>query len=162
MALCWAGTGFWEIDYRLQEKFKHKILSVGRDRVSSFSIIMLVVVLAICLPRGLRPIRGHRAIQREAGYWLKENAGQKEFIVIASSPQESFHAGAKWCKLRGKTYAEVINNARGKGADFVIIDRKTDKTCPDFRDSVKADDLEIFTKKFEKSPKKIVIYKLKN
>jgi len=161
MALCWAGTGFWEIDYRLQEKFKDKSLSVGRDRVSRFSIIILVVVMAICLPRGLRPIRGHRAIQREVGYWLKENAGQKEFIVVAPSPQESFHAGAKWYELEGKTYAEVIDNARGKGADFMIIDRDIDKICPDFRDSVKADDLEIFTKKFEKSHKKIVIYKLK-
>lgn len=161
MALCWAGTGFWEIDYRLQEKFKDKSLSVGRGRVSSFSIIILVVVMAICLPRGLRPIRGHRAIQREVGHWLKENAGQKEFIVVASSPQESFHAGAKWYELKGKTYAEVINNAREKGADFIIIDKDIDKICPDFRDSVKADDLEIFTKEFEKSHKKIVIYKLK-
>jgi len=161
MALCWAGTGFWEIDYRLQGKFKDKSLSVGRDRVSRFSIIILVVVIAICLPRGLRPIRGHRAIQREAGYWLKENAGQKEFIVAAPSPQESFHAGAKWYQLEGETYAEVINNARGKGADFMIINRDIDKICPGFRDSAKADDLEIFTKKFEKSHKKIVIYRLK-
>lgn len=162
MALCWAGTGFWEIDYRLQEKFKDKSLSVGRDRISCFSIIILFVIMAICLPRALRPIREHRAIQREVGYWLKENAGQKDFAVVSLSPQESFYAGAKWHKLEGKTYAEIINNARRKGADFMIINRNVDKICPDFRGSVKADDLEIFTKKFEKSPKKIVIYKLKN
>jgi len=149
MALCWAGTGFWEIDYRLQEKFKDKSLSVGRGRVSSFSIIILVVVMAICLPRALRPIREHRAIQREAGYWLKENAGQKDFAVVSPSPQESFYAGAKWHKLEGDTYAEVINNAREKGADFIIIDKDIDKICPDFRDSVKADDFVIFRKKFE-------------
>lgn len=160
MALCWAGTGFWEIDCRLQEKFKYKILSVCGGRISRFSIIILVVVMAICLPKGLRPIREHRAIQREVGYWLRENAGQKEFIVVAPSPQESFHAGAKWYKLEGKTYAEVINNAREKGADFIIIDRSIDKICPDFKDSVKADDLEIFTNKFEKSQRKIVVYKL--
>ncbi len=162
MALCWAGAGFWEIDYRLQEKFKDKSLSVGRDRMSCFSVIILVVIMAICLPRALRPIRKHRAIQREAGYWLRENAGKKEFVVVASSPQESFYAGAKWHRLEGDTYAEVINNAKRKGADFMIINRNVDKICPDFRDSVKADDLEIFTKKFEKSQKTIVIYKLKN
>jgi len=161
MALCWAGTGFWEIDYRLQEKFKDKSLSIGRSTVSRFSIIILVVIMAICLPRALRPIREHRAIQREAGYWLKENAGQKDFAVVSPSPQESFYAGAKWHKLEGDTYAEVINNAGRKGADFIIIDKNIDKICPDFRDSVKTDDLEIFTKKFEKSRKTIVIYKLK-
>jgi 4-amino-4-deoxy-L-arabinose transferase-like glycosyltransferase len=161
MALCWAGIGFWEIDYRLKEKFKNKFLTIGEAKISHFSIIILVVIIAICLPRGLRPIRGHRAIQREVGYWLKENVGQEEFIIVAPSPQESFHAGAKWYELEGKTYAEVINNARGKGADFMIVNRDIDKICPDFRDLVKADDLEIFTKKFEKNHKKIVIYKLK-
>ncbi len=161
MALCWAAAGFWEIDYRLQQKFKDKSLSVGKGGISRFSIIILVIVMAVCLPKGLRPIRGHRAIQKKVGYWLKENAGQKEFIVMASSPQESFHAGAKWYKLKGKTYAEVISNAREKRADFIIINKKADKICPDFRDSVKADDLEVFTNKFENSDKKIVIYKLK-
>jgi hypothetical protein len=93
---------------------------------------------------------------------LKENAGKKDFTVVSLSPQESFYARAKWHKLEGDTYRDVISNARGKKADFIIIGKGIDKICPDFRDSVKADDLEIFTKKFEKSPKKIVIYKLKN
>ncbi len=161
MALCWAGTGFWEIDYGLQEKFENKSLSVGKGRISRFSIIILVVIMAICLPRALRPIRKHRAIQREAGYWLKENAGEKDFAVVSPSPQESFYAGAKWYKLEGKTYEEIINTARKKGADYLIINKNIDEICPDFIDSVKAEDLEIFTKKFEKSPKNIIIYKLK-
>jgi hypothetical protein len=161
MALCWAATGFWEIDYRLQGKFEDKSLPVGVYRMSYFSIMILAVIMAICLPRALRPIRGHRAIQREAGCWLRENAGQKEFIVVASSPQESFHAGAKWYDLEGKTYAEIIGNARARGADFMIIDRDIDKICPNFGDAVKAGDLELFTEKFKKSHRRIVIYKLK-
>ena len=161
MALCWAGTGFWEIDYRLQEKFEDKSLSVGGYNISCFSIIILVVIMAICLPRALRPIRGHRAIQREAGHWLRENAEQEEFIVVAPSPQEAFHAGAKWYVLKGQIYAEVLSNAKRKGADFIIIDKDIDKICPNFRDSAKTDGLEIFTRKFEESHKKIVIYKLK-
>ena len=45
--------------------------------------------------------------------------------------------------------------------DFIIINKDIDKICPDFIESVKAEDLEIFTKKFEKSSKNIIIYKLK-
>ncbi len=161
VALCWAGAGFWEIDYRLQERFKDKTFSMGGSEISRFSAIILIVVMAICLPRGLRPIRGHRAIQREAGYWLKENVEQGEYIIVAPAPQETFYAGAKWYKLEDKTYAEVINNARQRKADFIITDKDIDKICPDFRDSVDANDLEVFTRKFEKSNKKIVIYKLK-
>jgi 4-amino-4-deoxy-L-arabinose transferase-like glycosyltransferase len=161
MALCWAGTGFWEIDYRLREKFKDKGLLVGGHNISRFSLIILVAIMAICLQRGLRPIRGHRAIQRKAGYWLKENAEKKHFTVVSPSPQEAFHAEAKWYELKGKTYVEVLSNAKKNEADFIIIDKDIDKICPDFRDSVKADDLEILTRNFEKSSKKIVIYKLK-
>ncbi|MHC4111743.1 MAG: hypothetical protein ACYSUY_11760, partial [Planctomycetota bacterium] len=161
MALCWAGTGFWEINYRLQEKFKEKSLSVGGYNISCFSIIILVAIMTICLPRGLRPIRGHRAIQREAGHWLRENAEQEEFIVVAPSPHEAFHAQAKWYKLEGKTYAELINNAKAKNADFIIIDKDIDKICPDFKESVESNDLEISTKKFLQNNRKIVIYKLK-
>jgi len=161
IALSWAGTGFWEIDYRLQDKFKDKNLSTGIGNINRFSIIVLVIITAICLPRALRPIRAHRAVQKEAGYWLKENAGQKDFIVVSPSLQEAFYAGAKWYLLEGNSYIEVINNAREKGADFIIINKDINKICPDFIDSVKTEDLEIFTNIFEKSPKKIVIFKLK-
>jgi hypothetical protein len=117
--------------------------------------------MTICLPRGLRPIRGHRAIQREAGHWLRENAEQEEFIVVAPSPQEAFHAGAKWCVLKGRIYAEVLSNAKANNADFIIIDKNIDKICPDFKESVDSNDLEISTKKFLQNNRKIVIYKLK-
>ncbi len=163
MALCWAGTGFWEIDYRLQEKFKNKSLTIGEAKISHFSIIILVVIIVICLPRGLKPIRGHRAIQKEAGYWLKAyaGAGQEKIIVVSPSPQEAFYAKAKWYDLEGSTYTEIINNATLKEADFIIIDRNIDKMCPDFRGSIRSDDLELLTDKFEKSKRKIIIYKLK-
>jgi 4-amino-4-deoxy-L-arabinose transferase-like glycosyltransferase len=161
MALCWAGAGFWEIDYRLQEKFKDKSLSVGGYKISCFSIIILVAIMAICLPRGLRSIRENRDIQREAGHWLRENTEKEEFIVVAPSPQEAFHAQAKWYKLEGKTYAELVNNAKAKNADFIIINKDIDKICPDFKESVDSNDLEISTKKFLENNRKIVIYKLK-
>jgi 4-amino-4-deoxy-L-arabinose transferase-like glycosyltransferase len=161
IALSWAGAGFWEIDYRLQEKFKDKNLSIGSSNINRYSIIILIVIAGICLPRALRPIRAHRVVQKEAGYWLKENAGQKDFIVVSPSHQEAFYAGAKKYTPEGKTYTEIINNAREKGAAFIIINKDIDKICPNFIESVKTEDLEIFTNKFEKSPQKIVIYKLK-
>ena len=160
MALGWAGAGFWEIDHRLQAKFEDKNVSLGAGRISKVSAAILVILVAACLPRGLRTIRGHRAIQREVGCWLKENAGQEDFVVASLSPQVAFHAGARLCKLEGGTYAQLISNAREKGVDFVVINEDIDTNCPDFRDSVKSDDLEIFTNRFEKNRRKILVYKL--
>jgi 4-amino-4-deoxy-L-arabinose transferase-like glycosyltransferase len=161
IALSWAGVGFWEIDHRLQERYKEKSLVIGGYNINLNSIIVLAIIVAICLPRALRPIRSHRAVQKEAGYWLKEHAGQKNFVVVAPSLQESFYAGAKWHLLKGKTYKEIINNAREQKADFLIVNKDIDEICPDFIESIRTEHLEIFTKKFENSSKKIVIYKLK-
>lgn len=161
MTLCWAGAGFWEIDHRLQSRSQDKKLSVGLGRMSRISVALLLAIIVICLPRALRTIRGHRAIQREVGYWLRENAGQKEFVVASLSPQIAFHAEAKQCQLEGRTYAELISKAREKHADFIVTDENLDAICPDFRDSVNSDDLEIFTRRFEKSDRKILVYKLK-
>lgn len=160
IALGWAGAGFWEIDYRLQHKHENKALSLDAGRINRVSMVILVVLVVTCLPRALRTIRGHRAIQREVGYWLKENAGQEDFVVASLSPQVAFHAGARRCKLEGGTYAQLISNAREKGVDFVVINDTIETNCPDFRDSVKSEDLEIFTNKFEKSRRKILVYKL--
>jgi hypothetical protein len=123
--------------------------------------LVLAILVAICLPRALKTIRGHRAVQREVGCWLKENAGQEDFVVASLSPQIAFHAGAKQCQLKGQTYAELMSNAREDGVDFIVADRNLDTICPDFRDSVSPDDLEIFTARFAMSGRKILVYKLK-
>jgi len=161
ITLSWAGAGFWEIDHRLQSRPDDRKLSWGLGEMSRVSVAILAAIMVICLPRALRTIRGHRAIQREVGYWLKENAEQKEFVVASLSPQIALHAGATQCQLEGRTYAELMSNVRKDGADFMIGDENLDALCPDFRDSVNSDDLEILTRKFENSDRKMVVYKVK-
>lgn len=161
MALCWAGVGFWEINYYLQEKFRNKTFYIGEVLISHFSVVILVIILIICLTKGMLPIRQHRAVQKEVGYWLKENTKQKEFIVISQSPQEAFYAEAKWYDLECGTYNEIINYAKEKDATYIIIDKNINQICPDFKKFVKADDMEILTTQFQESNREIIIYKLK-
>jgi len=161
VTLCWAGAGFWEIDSRFQGRAGDKKLSWGLGGMSRVSMALLLVITVICLPRALKTIRGHRAVQREVGCWLKENAEQREFVVASLSPQIAFHAGAKQCRLEGQTYAELVSNAREDGADFIVADKNLDTICPDFRNSVSPDDLEIFTAGFAMSGRSILVYKLK-
>ncbi len=160
IALCWAGVGFWEINDRLLLKFKTNVYRIGGEKISLISIMILLAIGALCLPKGLKPIRPHREIQKTVGYWLKENAGRKELTIAANKPQEAFYAGAKFYNLEKSHYEEIISQLKKANADFLIVDKDIDDICPEFKDKLKESDLEVFSTAFESSDRKIIIYKV--
>ncbi|MBN2181967.1 MAG: glycosyltransferase family 39 protein [Sedimentisphaerales bacterium] len=160
IALCWASVGFWEINDRLLQKCKMRPFIIGKEKISRTSIIILLVVGVLCLPKGLMPIRTNRAIQKEVGCWLGENAGMKDFIVAANKHQEAFYAGAKSYILKPGNYEEIIKQIREANADFLILDDSMEKTCPEFMDMIKENDLEVFSTAFENRERGIIIYKV--
>jgi 4-amino-4-deoxy-L-arabinose transferase-like glycosyltransferase len=160
IALCWAGVGFWEVNDRLLEKYPTRKWKFGPELISRYSIMILLVIAVLCLPKGLRPIRSHRAIQKKAGYWLRENAGKSDFTVMANNSQEAFYAGGRLLRMVKGSYDDVIIQARAAKADFIIIDKHIDRICPEFKSMVRQDDLEVISAEFEDSDRKIVIYKV--
>lgn len=161
MALSWAALGFWEIDNQLLQKFRTSECRIGKEKISRISLMILLVIAVLCLPKGLKPIRANRSIQKKVGYWLKEHAGKDKLVILATKPQEAFYAGAKFYELRKGSYEEAINQAKEINPDFVIIDRNIKDICPGFNDMVKQEDLEVFSREFESSKRKIVVYKLR-
>ncbi len=160
MALCWSAIGFWEVNDRLLEKYPARKWKFGPELISLYSIMILLIIAGVCLPKGLKPIRSNREIQRKAGYWLKENAGIKNFTVLAYNSQEAFYAGARMQKMVKGSYDDVIIQARAAKADFIIIDKHIDRICPEFKSMVRQDDLEVISTEFEHSDRRIVIYKV--
>lgn len=161
MALSWAAVGFWEINERLSEWALARGTASARRRSFLLVSIIMLAVLVASLPKGLKPIRAHRAGQKEVGRWLKENSGLKEFTVASRKPQETFYAGAHFRRIYRTSYGEIISEARRARADFIIVDKDLDKQCPHFRESINAEDLEIFSRRFENTHRKTVIYRLK-
>lgn len=161
IALCWAGVGFCEMDSWFQGKPREKICFFKEIEFSRSALVILLVIVAIGLQRGLRPIRHHRVDQKQAGLWLRQNSELDNFSVVSMSPQESYYAGGKWHKLKGSTYSEMLNYTREKNADFLIVDKGVREVCPDFKALAKKEDMEVFTNEFEKSSRNIVIYELK-
>jgi hypothetical protein len=169
MALCWAGVGFWEINERLSEwtLARHtarmgKTASARRWSFLLSSIIMLAIVGA-SLPKGLKPIRAHRAWQKEVGHWLKENSGLEEFTIASQRPQEAFYAGSHFYQLKppGGSYEDIMLKTRAARVDFIIVDKKFDRICPDFWDKFDPQDLEIVIHQLEKVSDRATIYRLK-
>ena len=160
MALSWAGVGFWEINDRFLRNPKVKIQNIGKEKICTASIIIFCIIVAACLPKGLRPIRANRATQKAVGLWMKGNAGMSEFKIAARKPQEAFYAGAEFYCLKQGKYEDIIKQIREEKADFLIVDKDIKTICPDFWDSMNENDLEPFSSKFEDTNKEIIIYKI--
>lgn len=163
MALSWAGVGFWEIEGRLSEwALARGTSSARRWSVISISAIMLAV-LGASLPKGLNPIRAHRAWQKEVGHWLKENSGLEEFTIASQRPQEAFYAGSHFYQLKppGGSYEDIMLKTRAARVDFLIVDKKFDIICPDFWNKFDPQDLEIVIHQLAKVSDRATIYRLK-
>jgi len=161
MALSWAAVGFWEIDERFSEWGPVQGKASARHWSFLTSSIIILAILGACLPRGLRPIRAHRAWQKEVGRWLKENSGLAEFTIASQKPQEAFYAGAGFHRVTWGSYEDIMLKARSAGADFLIVDRKFDRICPDFWNKLNPQDLELVSHPLAKIDEHAKIYRLK-
>ncbi|KPJ63391.1 MAG: hypothetical protein AMS15_00450 [Planctomycetes bacterium DG_23] len=161
MALSWAAVGFWEINERVSERALSRGTLSARRWSFLISSLIMVAILGACLPKGLRPIRAHRAWQKEIGRWLKENSGTKEFTIASRKPQEAFYAGAGFQQLKPGTYENIMREARAARVDFLIVDSKFDEICPDFWSKFSPEDLELVSHPLAKIDEHAKIYRLK-
>ncbi len=157
LSLFWAGTGILEIKRYLE---KNKI-----SHPEKIMFILILLVILIQLPQGLKPERRHRAEEKEIGLWLKQNT-PPDAIVMSNSPQEAFYAdrdfillpkGISTRRYRGKSYHEIIQYAKAKGVRYLLVNRNTHELNPDFIDSIQSTDLKEI---FKKADQELIIYEV--
>jgi hypothetical protein len=141
LSLFWAGTGILEI-----RKYLAKIKIFHPEKVI---YLFILFVILIQLPQCLRPERRHRAEQKRIGLWLNQNT-PSDAIIMSNSPQEAFYANREFVLLPqgtlvrgkpGKSYEEIICFARERGIQYILVDRYTPETNPDFMKSIQESDL---------------------
>ena len=145
LSLLWAGAGVFEMK-RYLEKMK------GTNAEKVIFLLILCVILSQ-LPQSLKPERNFRAGQKGVGLWLKQNTPQ-DAIIMSNSPQEAFYAGREFVLLPpgisvrgnpGKSYQEIISDAKTKGIRYILVNQNTHETNPGFIESIRSSDLrEIF------------------
>jgi 4-amino-4-deoxy-L-arabinose transferase-like glycosyltransferase len=145
LSLFWVGIGITEM-----KKYLEKFGIHNPEKVISFIVLLAILIQ---LPQGLTPIRRHRAEQRKVGLWLKQNTPQ-DTIIMSNSPQETFYADREFMMLpseisrpgyRGQSYDEIIHYARTKGVRYILVNKNTHESNPDFIESIRPTDLkEIF------------------
>jgi 4-amino-4-deoxy-L-arabinose transferase-like glycosyltransferase len=147
----WAALGFLGFLGWVKERSKE-----GRFQ-KKFSAISLILILVVLFVQG-RVIHtgGHRFIQREAGFWMKDHL-LKKAKVMSRLPQEAFYADLPWIMIPNKSYEEIINVAHSKGVQYLIIDEEVEKDLPDMAKKLKEGDFELLLD-LKKKNQRIRIY----
>jgi 4-amino-4-deoxy-L-arabinose transferase-like glycosyltransferase len=145
LSLFWAGEGILEI-----KRYLEKIRISNPEKVTA--LFIMVVVLSQ-LPQSLTPERRSRADQKKVGLWLKQNTPQ-DAILMSNSPIEAFYADREFTMLPqgistpgnpGKSYSEIIKDAKMGGVRYILVNRHTHEMNPGFIESIQSTDLkEIF------------------
>ncbi len=144
-SLLWAGTGILEM-----KRYLEKIKGAHAEKVI---FLFVFVVILSQLPQSLKPERSFRAEQKKVGVWLKQNT-PPDAIIMSNSPQEAFYADREFKPLPqgiptpenpGKSYNEIIRYGKTKGVRYILVNKNTHETNPDFIESIQPTDLkEIF------------------
>lgn len=118
------------------------------DRKSqSWFFILVIIGLAICTPKLLRPIHSDKKAYKAAAQWLKENT-QKHDLIAVFDKRISFYAERKGL---------VFDKNIPVGARYAVTVVKNEDDNPDADTSVKK---ELSFSIDQKKTKKIVIYKI--
>lgn len=84
---------------------------VSEGKLQRWFFVLLIIGLAICMPKLLRPIRIEKKGYRLAAEWLKENTASRDIIVV---PDEriSFYAERKGVRKLGKSVKYVVKRLK--------------------------------------------------
>jgi len=126
ISLPWAAFGFVGLINWISPRLKEGKLK------ESISILLLILVLIGLFVQGrvIHP-RSHRFIQKEVGLWMKDHL-PKGAQVMSSMPQEAFYAELPCVKRPQGSYEEIIETARSKGVQYLVIDEMIEEDSPGF------------------------------
>ena len=131
----------------LSEKYPKKNVSMQKNKQRWF-FILLVIGMAICMPKLLRPMRINKQGYLDAAMWLKENT-KPEDIIAAQDRRLYFYAERKGL---------VYNKTVPKQAKYIVRIEKNEDEKPEFEIEVR-EKTSVWVDK-RKKKKRIVIYKV--
>ena len=122
--ICWASKGIVEFESWLLESAEHihRLKSIKYHKLLR-PFIMTVVVLSL-LPSMTSPMRGKwdRPLEpRHVAMWIKEHSDSSP-LIMSTEPWAAFYSGGKHLYLPDEEYSVVIEYARHKKVDYIVVD----------------------------------------
>jgi 4-amino-4-deoxy-L-arabinose transferase-like glycosyltransferase len=110
MALVFAATGFYYVEHWLKGRVKEK--------AHLAAALLLLLITAVQLPKGMVSLHANRLPERLAGEWL-EGHEDGPFTIMARKPIVAFYAGGNYLRLPGGRLEDVIKYGKEKGAVYM-------------------------------------------
>jgi hypothetical protein len=143
MTIFYVPVGLEALASWLGEKFS------GKTNSNFWFMVLVIVGIAICCPKLVRPIRAEKQSYREAARWLAGNTDEKD-IIAAFDTRIGFYSGRKSIQ-----YSGVI---LPKGAQYVVKVSEDEQNAPSSEEMLQMK--EVFSIEGRGKESKVVIYKL--
>jgi hypothetical protein len=163
VSIYWVGEGFLAISLWVFHYMESHSLSLplkSKDKSSMVLGVLLAVMLAIVLPKTLKPQRYERLPEKWAGVWIKNQSG-KGATIFTSMPRIAFYADGsyEYIDLRKGTVDENKASMTEKKALYLVLRKKDFSDYPKEVKSIQKDFAEV--NRFEQEGmEKIIIYKM--
>jgi 4-amino-4-deoxy-L-arabinose transferase-like glycosyltransferase len=109
-ALVLSAVGFYHVEKLLKTR--------AREKAALFTAVLILVITAFQLPKGMVSLHAHRLPERLAGEWLENHEG-RPCTVMARKPIVAFYAGCYHISLPQGRLGEVIKYGSEEGAEYM-------------------------------------------
>jgi 4-amino-4-deoxy-L-arabinose transferase-like glycosyltransferase len=124
IALVLPAMGFYYIEKELHDRYKNKAPAI--------IMIILLIIMAVQLPKGMVSLRAHRLPEKLAGNWLLKVKGPGTKIMSRKSITV-FYAKGRHTRLAGSNVENIISNAQTSNAEYIALyPARVSRTIPDF------------------------------
>ena len=162
ISIYWVGEGFLTICDWILKKSEPYLFVHGLEpkRRSMFVFAgLLVLVLAIVLPKTLKPQRYERLPEKWAGIWIKNQYGKGTTIFTTVSRVAYYADGNyEYIDLKKDKWDKVESSMVGKGGSYLVIRQRDIIDFPNEAGSIKKNFIEVIRYE-EKGMEKIIVYK---
>jgi len=162
ISIYWVGEGFLTIYHWISKKveFNRLLLRLDSKRKSTIVLVtLLILILAIVLPKTLKPQRYERLSEKWAGIWIKNQSG-KGVTIFTTVPRVAYYADGNcdYIDFKKDKFDKIKASMVEKDAPYLVIREKDIIDFPKEADSIKKNFIEVI--RYEnKGMEKIIVYK---
>lgn len=154
ISIPWAAFGFYLFLEWVRQRWE-----LGKTSQKMLAALLPILLVVLFIQGMMTHIRDHRVIQKEAGLWMKKNL-PRGAGVMSRWPHEVFYGEmGGWASIPQGSYEEVLEIARSKGIQYLVLDEVIEKEWPGFWGEIKEKDL-ILLKELKMKDQRVAIFRI--
>jgi 4-amino-4-deoxy-L-arabinose transferase-like glycosyltransferase len=131
--LGWVAKGILELEsWSTRTASKLGVRFPGGRRSASVAVLVLLIasrLASLTYPGRVSPWQDLPLEQRIAGLWIRDR-GPREPLIMAAGPWAAYYADGRHLYLPQETPPTVLDYARRKGIDYLIVDERSRSRYP--------------------------------